>query len=96
MKYYSDVTKKLYESVDELKKAEAEITDKAAARKKDAEKVEKAYNAYIEARKEYEKVLTEFCNKHGAYHKTYTSKDAGDVKTEFESLRNLVSMLIGE
>ena len=96
MKYYSDVTKKLYESVDELKKAEAEITDKAAARKKDADKVEKAYNAYIEARKEYEKVLTEFCNKHGAYHKTYTNKDAGDVKTEFESLKNLVSMLIGE
>lgn len=96
MKYYSDVTKKLYESVEDLKKAEAEITDKAAARKKDADKVEKAYNAYIEARKEYEKVLTEFCNKHGAYHKTYTSKDAGDVKTEFESLRNLVSMLIGE
>lgn len=96
MKYYSDVTKKLYESVDELKKAESEIVDKAAARKRDADKVEKAYNAYIEARKEYEKVLTEFCNKHGAYHKTYTSKDAGDVKTEFESLKNLVSMLIGE
>ena len=96
MKYYSDVTKKLYESVDELKKAEAEITDKAAARKKDADKVEKAYNAYIEARKEYEKVLTEFCNKHGAYHKTYTSKDAGNVETEFESLKNLVSMLLGE
>lgn len=96
MKYYSDVTKKLYESVDELKKAEAEITDKAAARKKDADKVEKAYNAYIEARKEYEKVLTEFCNKHGAYHKTYTSKDARDAKTEFESLANLVSMFLGE
>ena len=96
MKYYSDVTKKLYENVDDLKKAEAEIMDKSAARKKDADKVEKAYNTYIEARKEYEKVLTEFCNKHGAYHKTYTSKDAGDVKTEFESLKNLVSMLIGE
>jgi len=41
-------------------------------------------------------VLMDFCNKHGAYHKTYTSKDAGDVKTEFESLKNLVSMLIGE
>lgn len=96
MKYYSDVTKKLYESVDELKKAEAELTDRAAARKKDADKVEKAYDAYIEARKEYEKVLADFCNKYGAYHKTYTSKDARDVKTEFESLKNLVSMLIGE
>ena len=96
MKYYSDVTKRLYDSVTDLKNAEAEITDKAAARKKDAEKVEKAYNAYIEARKEYEKTLADFCNKHGAYHKTYTSKDAGDVKTEFESLKNLVSMLIGD
>ena len=96
MRYYSDVTKKLYESVDDLKKAEAEITDKATARKKDAEKVESVYKAYIEARKEYEKTLADFCNKHGAYHKTYTSKDTGDVKTEFENLKNLVSMLIGD
>ena len=93
MKYYSDVTKKLYESVEDLKKAEAELTDKATARKRDADKVEKAYNAYIEARKEYEKVLMDFCNKHGAYHKTYTTKEA---ENEFESLKNLVSMLIGE
>lgn len=92
MKYYSDVTKKLYESVDELKKAEAEITDKAAARKKDADKVEKAYNAYIEAQKEYERILADFCSKHGTYHRIYTSKEAED---DF-NLRNLVSMLLGE
>ena len=41
MKYYSDITKKLYESVEDLKKAEAEITDKTTARKKDAQEVGK-------------------------------------------------------
>ena len=96
MKYYSEITKKVYDTVNELKQAEDAVNEKANARKLDAEKVEKAYNAYLDARKEYEKTLTDFCNKHGAYHKTYTSKDAGDVKTEFESLRNLVSMLIGD
>ena len=96
MKYYSDITKKLYENIEDLKQAEAEITNKANVRKQDAEKVEKAYNAYIDARKEYEKTLTEFCNKHGAYHKTYTNKDAANVKNEFENLRNLVSMILCE
>lgn len=96
MKYYSEVTKKLYENIEDLKQAEAEITTKANVRKQDAEKVEKAYNAYIDARKEYEKTLTEFCNKHGAYHKTYTNKDASNVKNEFENLRNLVSMILCE
>lgn len=90
MKYYSDVTKKLYESVDELKKAEAEITDKATARKKDADKVEKAYDAYIEARKEYEKVLMDFCNKYGAYHKTFSTKN---IPKELSSLSDLVNTL---
>ena len=43
MKYYSEVTKKIYDSVNELKEAEAKITEKANARKLDAEKVEKAF-----------------------------------------------------
>ena len=93
MKYYSEVTNKVYDTVNELKEAEAEITNKANARKADAEKVEAARKKWVDARLEYDRALSEFCKKYGAYHKTYTSKDARDVKTEFESLKNLVSMV---
>lgn len=42
MKYYSETLKKLFDSVDELTKAESEV--KAKKRERDREKVEKAIN----------------------------------------------------
>ena len=75
MKYYSEVTKKLYDSEADLKKAEDVINNKAAARKRDAEAVENAYKAYLDAKKKYEDVLAEFCKKYGAYHKTVSNAD---------------------
>lgn len=96
MKYYSEVTNKVYDTVNALKEAEMEVANKANARKADAEKVEAAEKACVEAQIAYEKALNDFCKKYGAYHKTYTSKDIVDLKPEFESLKNLVSMLIGE
>lgn len=90
MKYYSEITKKIYDSVNDLKEAEAEIQNKANARKKDAELVEKAFNDYRAARANYEKTLKDFCDKHGAYHKTIKSDDTD---SEIGSLRDLVNLL---
>ena len=90
MKYYSEVTKKVYDTVEDLEKAEKVLTDKAAARKKDAAEVEKAFEAAIAAQKNYEKLLTEFCSKHGAYHKTIK---ADDVDKNWESLSALLDLL---
>ena len=92
MKYYSEVTKNLYETIDELNKAEKAITDKAAARKKDAAEVEKAYTEMVKARENYNKLLADFCSKHGAYHKTITKSD-GEVPETFHDLAALVNAL---
>ena len=92
MKYYSEVTKKIYDTTDELEKAEKAITDKAAARKKDAAEVENAYTEMVKARENYNKVLADFCSKHGAYHKTITKSD-NEVPETFHDLAALVNAL---
>ena len=92
MKYYSEVTKKVYDTVNELKEAEMEVTNKVNARKADAEKVEAAYKACVDARVTYEKVLSEFCKKHGAYHKTFNADEA---EKEWDSLSKMVNALFG-
>ena len=64
--YYSKLLKKPFDSVEELKKAEAnhyaEIKakeDKAAAKKADALRVEGAFKALNQARREYKEKLTQ-------------------------------------
>lgn len=102
MKFYSDYTKKLYDSVAECEKAEnaaklaaqkkeAEENKKATERKADAAKVEKAMKNVIEARKEYEKELVEFCKKWGAYHK---SVKVGNEDKTIESLIDMVNFFV--
>lgn len=90
MKYYSEITNKVYNTVNELKEAESEVTSKANARKADAEKVEVARKKWIEARVEYDRTLSEFCKKYGAYHKTYSSDD---VRKEWSSLSEMINDL---
>jgi hypothetical protein len=90
MKYFSEVTNKVYDTVNELKEAEAEVTSKVNARKADAEKVEAAYKACVDARVAYEKELSEFCKKYGAYHKTF---NADNIKG-WTSLSEMVSDLL--
>jgi len=79
MKYYSEITKNMYDTTEELEEAERIASEKVNARKKDAEAVEAAYKAMIDARKNYEEVLTDFCKKHGAYHKSITSPETSDI-----------------
>ena len=90
MKYFSEVTNKVYDTVNALKEAEAEVTNKANARKADAEKVEAAYKACVDARVAYEEALSNFCKKHGAYHKTFNADDSA---REWNSLSKLVDAL---
>jgi hypothetical protein len=92
MKYFSEVTGKVYDTVNELKEAETEVTNKINARKIDAEKVDAAYKACVGARVAYEKALSDFCKKHGAYHKTFKAEDT---KEEWDSLSKMVNALFG-
>lgn len=96
MKYYSEVTKNMYDSVDELENAEKALSNKTAERKKDAAEVESAYNALIDARKNYNRVLEKFCEKHGAYHKTIRAVDADadpDITNNWNSIAHLIDLL---
>lgn len=90
MKYYSEVTKKMYDSVRELELAEKEVQNKNNARKEDAAKVEKAYADLVTARENYSKVLSDFCAKHGPYHQTVKASDA---MGSWKGLSNLIDLL---
>lgn len=77
MKYYSEKLTKVFDTEEELKKAEGEAAEaelkkakESEVRKADASKVEAAYKARNEARKAYNKKLTEL---RAAYNEALTS-----------------------
>lgn len=81
--YYSKLLKRPFDSIEELKTAEAaycaEIKvkeDKAAAKKADAQKVEDAFKALNQARKDYKEKLTQLTEEY--------SKALTDLKKAFE------------
>lgn len=98
MRFYSDVCHKLFESQEELEKAEKSLVQKndeeakkKAERKADADKVQAAYDKVIENCKEYNKLVNEFVKKYGSYHKTInTPIKFSDV---FDSFWDIISML---
>ena len=98
MRFYSDVCHKIFESQEELEKAEKALVQKndeeakkKAERKADADKVQAAYDKVIEDCKEYNKLVNEFVKKYGSYHKTInTPIKFSDV---FDSFWDIISML---
>jgi septal ring factor EnvC (AmiA/AmiB activator) len=92
MKYYSEITNKVYDTEELLNKAEeAEAAKKEAEiakrneRSQNAKKVEEARKKATEAINAYEKELKDFCEKYGSYH---TSIEA--------PMTNLFDFLFGE
>ena len=85
MKYYSEILKKLYDSKDELIKAEVEATkaktDRAARAKEVTELIKKAN----EATKVANKALTDFVKEYGSFKTTIKDEDV-DVKSDFFDL----------
>lgn len=84
MKYYSDITKQLYDNEKscadaearflQKKKAEEEAaTKKSQERKARAEAIDLSYERLQAAQKEYTTLVTEFVRDYGAYHKTYSN-----------------------
>lgn len=87
MKYYSELTKEIYDTEKECAEAEEKLAKKNSERKIDADKVEQAYKAYRDAGDAYHQTLADFCKKHGPYHKTYTVENLKD------GLDNWLSMI---
>ena len=90
MKYYSEITKQVYDTEAACYAAERKEKSKTDQRKKAAEKVEEARKKLAEARNEYETVLADFCKKYGAYH---TSIDLSN-KDEWPDLKTLVNSFL--
>jgi len=78
MKYYSDVTKKIYETEDELTKAELAVDEKKSQREARAKEVETAINEAKEANKKAYDCLSAFCHDYGAYHTSISNVDNFD------------------
>ncbi len=94
MRYYSDMTRKFYETPEACEKAElqlkeererkeAEALQKTNARKEAAKKVETAYNELVSARKNYQKLLADFCKEYGPFHMSLTKDNALDLFDSF-------------
>ena len=82
MKYYSEKLKKLFDSEDELKKAEVASSNAASAQEKlrkeraeAAKAIDEKYKELVKIETEYRNMLVDFCKKYNKYHKTYTDSD---------------------
>lgn len=86
MKYYSEKLNKFYETEKDCSIAEAkadaekerakiESAKKDKERKADAKVVEEAYNTLVKDAKQYQKVLSDFIEKHGSYHMSISTNN---------------------
>lgn len=75
MKYYSDLTKKLYDTEKQLKAAEIEATKSKADRAERAKEVTEALKTANEATNKANKLLAQFVKDYGSFKTTLTDKD---------------------
>ena len=80
MKYFSEITKELYDSKEELVKAEVEATKAKSDRAERAKEVTEAIKAANEATKYANKLLEEFVKDYGSF-KTTIKDDNADVSS---------------
>lgn len=100
MKYYSDLTQKIYETEEDLKKAEKELNEKLSlqkkkdeARKQDYQKVVEAYKVANKKREEADVLLAAFLEKYGRVHGTTDQKQFVDAKKYMDSQKDLINIV---
>jgi hypothetical protein len=77
MKFYSEITNKVYDTTEELEVAEKEVLEekkakeeKLAQRAERAKKVEEAYALAADYKKKADELLNEFVKDYGSFHTT--------------------------
>lgn len=77
MKYFSEITEKVYDTPEELEAAEKEVLDeqkaqeeKLAKRAERAKEVEEAYALAADVKEQADKLLNEFLKDYGSFHTT--------------------------
>lgn len=84
MKYFSEITKKVYDSTEELETAEKEVLDeqkaqeeKLAKRAERAKEVEAAYAKAAEEKEQADELLNEFLKDYNSFHMSIRSPIKG-------------------
>lgn len=75
MKYYSEVTKQLYDSKEDLVKAEVAVTKSKADRAERAKEVNEALKAANAAQKKANDLLAKFVKDYGSFKTTLKDED---------------------
>lgn len=93
MKYYSDVTKEVYDTQEALVKAEdaevqkqAEAEQKAKQRKERAKEVEDAFKAVLDAQAHYTELKNKFIEDYEGFHMTVRHKSPVKWAADFSDL----------
>lgn len=100
MKYYSDIFRKLFDTEEELNKAEAdykakkeqEVAEKERLSKERAtraKEIEDAYIALNDAKQHYLELRNKFIKDFGSYHVSYTTK------TPTGALNDMIDLFFG-
>lgn len=85
MKYYSEITKKLYDDKNELIKAEVEATKAKTDRETKAKEVTELLKAANEASKKANEALSNFVKEYGSFKTTIKDSDV-NVRSNFWDL----------
>ena len=100
MKYYSDLTKRIYETEDALQEAEKEFNDKLETQKKkdeerkaDYQKVKEAYELAETQKKAADKLLKEFLEKYKGVHQTADKTQFLNSKQYMDQQKELISSI---
>jgi len=86
LKFYSEKLDKLYDTQDELVKAESAENDKKAKREARAKEVEMALNAAQASAKKAHDLLVAFCQDYGAYHTSISKPGDFNIMNVFDWL----------
>ena len=91
MKYYSDITNHLYDSVEELNEAEEQVRNRDAEKNMLKAEVDRLHENVHKANAEYEAALREYCEKYGTY--TYTHTSNSDKPFDYKTLEKIWNSL---
>ena len=86
MKFYSEITKKLYDDKESLVKAEVEATKAKSDRAEKAKEVTELLKAANEATKKANKALAEFVKEYGSFKTTIKDTEGTNVNSSFWDL----------
>ena len=100
MQYYSEKTKRLYNTIKELESAESEYDKKQKEielakkeRSEAAKKVEELRELAHNAADAYQQELSKFCDKYGSYHTTIVNPDGTKTRRPGKILEDLIDLI---